>query len=258
MSVFKTLFSQLSGKLSNTPIEVLAKDMSKSAEERGSDIAYAYNPARNPRAYYDFRDQKLYEAEKLYATWKDIHVLVDNLREANGKHSKNVWEQVRARDDAALLKNAPRLQSTAADVNLLRHQALKAIEDARRDLDRMKDTFQMLAAAEDKMMPLRESEKKHTPQTLIMLQKQADEFRQLAGVIPPENKDAEKAITKIREDEITRANQQREAIAAAEAARHKIKFNEYLNTGLSTASAIKAPGTARFTRKPKAVQTVGP
>jgi len=256
MSVFKTLFSQLSGKLSNTPIEVLAKDMSKSAEDRGSDIAYAYNPARNPRAYYDFRDQQLYEVEKLYGTWKDIHVLVDNLREANAKHSKNVWDQVQARDDAALLKNAPRLQSTAADINLLRHQAQKAIEDASRELDRMKDTFEMLAAAEDKMMPLRESEKKHTPQTLIMLQKQADEFRQLAGVIPPENKDAEKAITKIRQAEIDRANQQRAAVAAAEAAGRKIKFNEYLNTGLVTGKAITAPKTARFTRKPKSVQGV--
>lgn len=252
MSIFKRFLSQLSGTGSKVPIEALAQDTSRSAGDRARDIADAFNRAGDPYRYFKFRDEQMSYLEQHFRNWDHVDPVVRNLWEASTKHTHSVKELAQAGDDA-LLKTAPRLQGTEAELRLRRFEVQKLLQSAIIETEKLKDTFSVLNAAEKQMHQLPESEKKYTGEALKALHQQGDKFKKLETSLPPESKDIENAVTHIHNAEIARAREVREAVAAAEAAGRKIKFNEYLQTGLATDAAVVAPKTARFTRKPKPV-----
>lgn len=257
MSLFKRIFSEFSGAGSKVPLEELAKDMSKPAEERGRDIARSVNRTGHPGRYYDFRQEQMQNAEQQFEAWKDTSAVVRRLHEDNMQHTRSVRELAQM-GEQKLLEKAPLLQGAENDLRHHWHETQKRLHTARHDGEQLKDTFTMLAAAEQHITQLTGPEKTYSAGVLKMAQQYADQIQQMTASLPPENKDLENAVAQARQAIIARDNQAREAVIAAEAMGRKIKFNEYLNTGLATSTAVTAPKTARFTRKPKAVQTVGP
>lgn len=248
MSIFKRIFSQLTDKAYDAPFEVLAQD--DKAVDRARNIAAAFNRSLDPYPYLEFREKHLKDLDKQLRGWDMLYDGMKQLWESSVQHTKTVTELASQGDDT-LMQNAPRLQRAEAELHNQRQQMQKAVHDTKGDMDRLKDMFTMLSNAEKQMPRLKEDYKKHVTDGLRMLDHQGAQLNQMLSQLPTANNDVENALATIRNAEIDRANQQRQAIAEAEAQGRKIKFNEYLKTGLATGTAVTAPKTARFTRRPK-------
>lgn len=259
MSFFRKIIARTFGTVSEAQIEALAQDQSRTAEDRGRDIARAVDGSAYPQPYFAYRDRQLrhneqqFEAWKIiHADWKDIHARIDRLRELNIHHTRNVKEMAKAGDDN-LLENAHKLEGAETELRRQWHQMQMMLQSAKSLTDKATDTFTTLCAAEKHMATLPQSEKNFCAEVLGMVHDRAAYLQQLVKTMPPESRDLEKAVANARNNITAREKAAREATLAAEANNLKIKFNEYLQTGLATDAAVVAPKTARFTRKPKPV-----
>lgn len=258
MSFFKRIFNRV-GAATHIPFEEMARDTSKPAADRARDMALAAAGDINAGQYQKFRNDQLQNIGPHITRWEKTNELIKQFLVQDDKHTRRVKE-VSMIGDEALLKHAPHLQGEAASLALNRSQAAQVIKMALEEAESFRDIFMIMSSAEQNMSRLPDEEKKLVPQILNALARHADYFKRTGRNLPAENKEAEKAITRARNNEIARATQQRAdadaAVAEAEASGRRVKFNEYLNSGLVTDGAIKAPKTARFTRKPvKAVST---
>lgn len=255
MSFIKRIFSQISGAAVDAPVGEIAQDSSRSIAERGEDIANAVNSYGSTRPYLDYFNKQMGKFDQYTEGVKLLQESAMRLWQEGIEYSKKVREVAQAGEDA-LTTNRHLLEVTEQSLKMQRQKLLVTVKEIEQETDQLVDTFSVLAAAGDKIHKLSDAEKKDAKAALDIIQKQATNTLQSQAGLPPENKDLENAFAKIRNDENERAAQAREAseaAAAAEAATHKVRLNEYLNTGLSTSSAVKAPGTARFTRKPKGI-----
>lgn len=253
MRFFKELFGQVSGAASNVALGQLAQDMSRPEADRARDIADAVNRTKTFDLYLQFRDAQMAAVGEKSPAWQKATTAVDYLRDRDDAHTQYVQKLVAA---GKVLITTTKMRDAAADFGRMRNDVQKLVQATLDDMERMKDLFRVMIEAEKQMPLLPDAQKKSLPFALALLGQEADGIRLNGNRIPPENKDAEKAIDHARNADIARDRQQREAVAEAEARGRRVKLNEYLKTGCVTGAAIKAPKTARFTRKAKPAQGV--
>lgn len=258
MSLFKKLFGQTSSPAPvAVPVESMAIDRSTAPESRGHEIAAAFDRAGNIGPYLAFRDRQLRDLEQQIRAWEKIDLVIKYIWDRDAFQTRRVKELSQT-GDYDLLKNATSLRDFDAYLLQWHADAQKTMRESIHEQDRLHDMFTVLVTAESGMTQLPEDAKSYSLDALKTLRQYGDTLRKQAKSLPPQNNQAEQALTQARNSVTARKTQQREVAAEAEASGRRIKFNEFLNTGLVTSAAIKAPKTARFTRKPKAVQTVGP
>lgn len=248
MSVFQRIFNRFSA--AHIPFREMAGDTSKPVADRGREVAIAASGQINFEQYQKFRSDQLQNIGPHITRWEKTNDIIKQVFEQDDKHSRRVKE-VSMIGEEALLKHASHLQAEAASLGLQRAETVQLVKRTLDEMELFREVFSVMASAEQYISLLPEAEKKYVPQTLNALAQHADNLKRLGRNLPPENKQADIAITNARNAEIARANARREAILKAESEGSKIKFNEYLDTGFVTEAAIKAPKTARFTRKPK-------
>lgn len=249
MSVFKKLF----GKFADVPFEELAQDDGQPMWDRAVRIADAANRGNGPARYLHFRDGQLHNMELALKSAMETDDIVKPLREATEKHLQEL-KQLAQEGDEALLKREARLQAAGTGLSQQRTEVLKILQSKLKPLRDLTKTFNLLAEAEKLMPNLPAPEKNHIPEALVLLSGQDDKMMKHGVDLTLAGKDAETAIKNARDSETTRANKQREAATARQAGERRVKFNEYLKSGLSTGAPVSAPKTARFTRKPKTVK----